>query len=80
MTGYSHINSNELVVVSFVCNYFSGLAVSSSINIKLDALLCDCGYKWAMAGELLHTHATLLNMISINFQRSETCKECDEIP
>ena len=41
MTGYSHINSNELVVVSFVFNYFSGLAISSSINIiiKLDALL-----------------------------------------
>ena len=33
-----------------------------------------------MAGELLHTHATLLNMISIIFQRSEACKECDEIP
>ena len=39
MTGYSHINSNEIVVVSFVFNYFSGRAVSSSINIKLDALL-----------------------------------------
>ena len=33
-----------------------------------------------MAGELLHTHATLLNMISIIFQRSEACKECDVIP
>ena len=42
MTGHSLINSSELtelVVVSFVFNYFSGLAVSSSINIKLDALL-----------------------------------------
>ena len=39
MTGYSHINSNELVVVSFVFNYFTGLTVSSSIKIKLDALL-----------------------------------------
>ena len=38
MTGYSRINSNELVVV-FSFNYFTGLTVSSSIKIKLDALL-----------------------------------------
>ena len=34
MTGYSHINSNELVVVSFLFNYFTGMTVSSSIKIK----------------------------------------------
>ena len=37
MTGYSHIYSNELVVVSFVFNYFTGPTVSSSIKNKLDA-------------------------------------------
>ena len=72
MTGYSHINSNELVVVSFIFNYFTGLTVSRSIKIKLDALLFPGTILWIqMAGELLHTHATLLNMSSIIFQRSE---------
>ena len=76
MTGYSHIN--ELVVVPFVFNYFTGLTVSSSIKIKLDALLfprhhSDCGYKWLV-------NYYIPNMISIMFQRSEACKECDVIP
>ena len=32
-------HSNKLVVVSFIFNYFTGLTVSSSIKIKLDAML-----------------------------------------